>query len=611
MSRIIISGAGGGSQNRLEINDFVKNNKFFSLYIQALQAMSTDSQSGLQSFFQIAGIHGLPYVVWDDATSNQKPKSASPTTEWEGYCTHGSVVFPTWHRPYVALYEQTLHEHAQRIAATYTVDQNDWKQAAANLRQPFWDWALNSTPPDEVIALKQVVITGPNGNQIQVDNPLYHYKFHPIDPSFPAPFSNWQTTLRRPADTSPDATDDVAALRKVLATAQKGITASTYNMLARIHTWPAFSNHTPGDGGSASNSLEGIHDGIHGNVGGQGHMGDLSVAGFDPIFFLHHANVDRMISLWAALNPGVWVTPGNSEDGSFTLPPNVKVDQTTELTPFWKEQTTFWASAGLQDTSKLGYTYPDFNGLDMGNPDAVQNVISDRVNQLYGSNVFGASSVPSSIPSPVSTVKAPVSHNPAPGPSPAAPSPAAPSPAAPSPAQHVLSPHPTSGRPDHGLYDWTARIEFKKYELQGSFSVLVFLGPVPENPQVWRISPNYVGAVHAFVNSVPERCANCVNQADIVLEGFVHLNHAIARLSGLTSLDPNVIVPYLTKALQWKVLKSNGNEAELQSHEVAVIATPLSYPTGAKFPVPGQSRRHNGITFGRRGGSRHGDVVPT
>ena len=64
-----------------------------------------------------------------------------------------------------------------------------------------------------------------------------------------------------------------------MASAQSNITSSTYNMLTRIHTWPAFSNHTPGDGGSQSNSIEGIHDGIHVDVGGGGQMSDPSVAG--------------------------------------------------------------------------------------------------------------------------------------------------------------------------------------------------------------------------------------------------------------------------------------------------------------------------------------------
>lgn len=166
------------------------------------------------------------------------------------------------------------------------------------MRQPYWDWAANAIPPDQVIALKQVAITGPNGQKITVDNPLYHYKFHPIDPSFPDPFSQWPTTLRQPNSERPNATDNVTRLKKfvsltsirfcflksvlcnsVLRAAQTDITTSTYSMLTRVHTWAAFSNHTVGDGGSTSNSLEAIHDGIHVDVGGNGHMSDPAVAG--------------------------------------------------------------------------------------------------------------------------------------------------------------------------------------------------------------------------------------------------------------------------------------------------------------------------------------------
>ena len=107
-----------------------------------------------------------------------------------------------------------MQQRATEIAATYTVDKADWQQAASNLRQPFWDWARNAIPPDEVIALTQVTITGPNGKPVKVDNPLYQYTFHPIDPSFPDPYSGWPTTLRQPTSTDPDATDDVATLKK-------------------------------------------------------------------------------------------------------------------------------------------------------------------------------------------------------------------------------------------------------------------------------------------------------------------------------------------------------------------------------------------------------------
>jgi hypothetical protein len=43
-------------------------------------------------------------------------------------------------------------------------------------------------------------------------------------------------------------------------------------------------------------------------------------AAFDPIFWLHHAYVDRLLALWSAMNPDAWVTPGPAIDGTFTIP---------------------------------------------------------------------------------------------------------------------------------------------------------------------------------------------------------------------------------------------------------------------------------------------------
>lgn len=111
-------------------------------------------------------------------------------------------------------YQQILQQRAEEIAATYTVDKEGWKQAATNLRQPFWDWASNAIPPDQVIAQKQVTITRPDGKRVTVNNPLYHYSFHPIDSSFPDPYSGWPTTLRQPTSQDSNATDDVAMLKK-------------------------------------------------------------------------------------------------------------------------------------------------------------------------------------------------------------------------------------------------------------------------------------------------------------------------------------------------------------------------------------------------------------
>ncbi len=60
-------------------------------------------QSKSLSHFGIGGIHGLPFVPWEGVGGSPVEGSG-----WSGYCTHGNVLFPTWHRPYVALYEVGL-----------------------------------------------------------------------------------------------------------------------------------------------------------------------------------------------------------------------------------------------------------------------------------------------------------------------------------------------------------------------------------------------------------------------------------------------------------------------------------------------------------------------
>lgn len=78
-----------------------------------------------------------------------------------------------------------------------------------------------------------------------------------------------------------------------------------------------------------ASSLEKIHDNIHVYTGGDGHMGDPNVAGFDPIFFLHHCNVDRILALWQAINYDSYVPESTANDGTWTLKPQSKVDSET------------------------------------------------------------------------------------------------------------------------------------------------------------------------------------------------------------------------------------------------------------------------------------------
>ena len=112
-----------------------------------------------------------------------------------------------------------MQQRAVEITVTYTGDTKDWKKSITDLCQPYWNWELNTIPPDEVIKQKKVTITDKDGKRVPVDNPLYHYKFHPIDSSFPYPYSQWQTTIRHPTHRNDaDATDNIMLLMSYIFT---------------------------------------------------------------------------------------------------------------------------------------------------------------------------------------------------------------------------------------------------------------------------------------------------------------------------------------------------------------------------------------------------------
>lgn len=111
---------------RQEIRILEKDTDQWTLYLLGLSMMQFANQSDPISWYQITGmgsprllptrllltspgIHGVPFQTWGGV----KPKSGSEMT---GYCTHISVLFPTWHRPYVSLYE--VRPHTQCLSLT-------------------------------------------------------------------------------------------------------------------------------------------------------------------------------------------------------------------------------------------------------------------------------------------------------------------------------------------------------------------------------------------------------------------------------------------------------------------------------------------------------------
>lgn len=166
-----------GTQPRLEIRQLQKNADQWNIFLLGMKRFQETDQSDMNSYYQIAGIHGRPYVPWDDSL----PKSGVNSP---GYCMHVLNLFLTWHRGYLALFEQTLYQHIVDAVNEFPAGAQRQRYAAAALtwRFPYWDWAM--TPPDgktfpESMQTSTISVKMPNGTT-QIPNPLYSYRFHPV-----------------------------------------------------------------------------------------------------------------------------------------------------------------------------------------------------------------------------------------------------------------------------------------------------------------------------------------------------------------------------------------------------------------------------------------------
>ncbi|KAJ6493315.1 Di-copper centre-containing protein [Mycena sanguinolenta] len=335
--KLLIAGAprfGDQASPRLELADFVRNEKQFSLYIQALQEIYAHSQHRVASYFQIGGIHGRPYVDW-----NQSPRDRN-----SGYCVHGTSLFATWHRPYVVLVEQEVQKIALAIAKEYSSDHDAWIAAANSLRQPYWGWNTGATltPPDAVIANQEVnIMIPPAAELLAVSNPFFQYKFPDatnMGAMTPCPFHHHttQVTTRNPDSQGRSNTEQLKLILGGPIGRQIVQLAEDLNSATK---WLEFTK-----------ALEYVHGVVHDVVGGlgnngipSGHMGWVPYAGFDPIFWAHHAQVDRLIQIWSDQHNQQWEP---SQAGAIS-------------TPFWKFQTTYWKSDDIVNTdATFNYNYP-------------------------------------------------------------------------------------------------------------------------------------------------------------------------------------------------------------------------------------------------------------
>jgi tyrosinase len=64
----------------------------------------------------------------------------------------------------------------------------------------------------------------------------------------------------------------------------------------------------------------------------------------EAIQWLHHTNVDRLLTMWQAINPTAWIQPRPNNAGTFTTRPGTVEDENSGLTPFRRTDNQMWTS---------------------------------------------------------------------------------------------------------------------------------------------------------------------------------------------------------------------------------------------------------------------------
>ncbi|KAK1590606.1 uncharacterized protein LY79DRAFT_649824 [Colletotrichum navitas] len=341
----------------------------WDLYIGALIAMQDANETDATSYFQVAGIHGQPYMAW----SGGGPQTGAHT----GYCPHNQALFGTWHRGYLSLYEQVLVHQAKRIALSYPEPHRKrYMDAAERLRIAYWDWAADYHVPPAT-AMPTVVINKPADGMVQatiVHNPLYRFQYpkSALDGQFGA-FNGENHTSR----CVKDGESYPATANEMLA--GFSLKEKVYNVFVRARSFDEMV--------SAQNqgaNFEGPHGEVHVAAACGQDLVFLSTSAFEPLFWLHHANVDRLVAFWQALYfENATMHFSYASDTTFATPAGTTVTPQYPIWPFMGSGGGPLTSESVTHVRDWGYTYAPMRFWDQA-PGETKMAVSRTVNALYG-----------------------------------------------------------------------------------------------------------------------------------------------------------------------------------------------------------------------------------
>jgi tyrosinase len=310
----------------------------------------------VQAMMDLAASDPAHEANWINQAAIHERRDVSVAGRLEDQCQHASWFFLPWHRLYLYFFEEIIRSHLPA-------------EVAADWALPYWNYS--DDPAHAVLPPAFRVADWPDG----ADNPL-----------FTAARATWPIDI-----------NGGDALDPALVATDAALSPPTFS---RPHGQPGFGGGETsprfhhGTDGIGTGPLEGTpHGTVHTAVGGvqrrgpDGHMhqdlGLMSLFGtaaLDPIFWLHHANLDRLWEKWRrdplpGHNPGVNSSEPTWLTMKFEL---VKPDGTRQKMA---------VGEALDIEQQLGYTY---SGLPAEPPPGPEGIAEDMAPEPGPPKIVGA-----------------------------------------------------------------------------------------------------------------------------------------------------------------------------------------------------------------------------
>jgi tyrosinase len=236
-------------------------NKTLLNYALAMRELDKLPISNRNSWKFLGAIHGFDQQEWIGAglLSPTEPIPDDLTNGTYGdQCQHGSWFFVSWHRGYLSAFEAIVAAKVKELTG------DDWAL-------PYWNYLDSSNPNARRVPDAFLADTMPD----ETPNPLKKY---PRRPGLTA----LQPGPRDAFSLAAQAEDDFLVGPNGSIGYGGGITGDFVHF------------------GRLTGDLENNpHNTVHRLVGGNdGFMADPILAGLDPIFWIHHSNIDRMWQAW-------------------------------------------------------------------------------------------------------------------------------------------------------------------------------------------------------------------------------------------------------------------------------------------------------------------------